>query len=72
MADVSYPYAQINASFGDMQTVGIVLFQNGSDGGPEGTDLDSLVAAVRTYLEGLEGVGATVASRMDMRSTELV
>jgi hypothetical protein len=71
MADVSYPYAQINASYGDLQSVGFMIYSDGGNGGPEGTDLDSVVAAVRTYLEGLEGVGGTVASRTALVSTQL-
>jgi hypothetical protein len=71
MADVSYPYAQINASYGDLQSVGFVIYSDGDNGGPEGADLNSVVAAVRAYLEGLDGIGGTVASRMDLQNTQL-
>ncbi|MFE3858445.1 hypothetical protein ACFXPN_45865 [Streptomyces griseorubiginosus] len=71
MADVSYPYAQINASYGDLQSVGFVIYSDGDNGGPEGTDLNSVVAAVRAYLEGLEGVRRTVASRVALQSADL-
>ncbi|NEB00634.1 hypothetical protein [Streptomyces sp. SID13726] len=71
MADVPYPYTQVNASYGDMQTVAFVIYGGGDDNGPAGTDLNSVVAVVRTYLESLEGIGGTVASRTDLRNTEI-
>ncbi|MFJ6386456.1 hypothetical protein ACIQJT_02485 [Streptomyces sp. NPDC091972] len=71
MADVMYPYAQVNASYGDLQTVGFIIYGSGDDNSPAGTDLNSVVAVVRAYLEGLEGIGGTVASRIDLHNTEL-
>lgn len=69
MAEISYPYTRVTATYGDLQSVGITISSEG-DGGPEGTDLNSVVAVVRAYLEGLDGIDNTVAYRTELVQTQ--
>jgi len=70
VADITYPYTQITATFGEMESIALTIYSNG-DNGPEGTDLDSVVAVVRAYLEGLPSISETFGYRNEVTQTPL-